>query len=305
MTPCHIHRHQGDYKMRTIWTLSVVGLAAMALSACAGFEYDKAKMVTPTGDAFSKALHKGYMEEAASEYKQGDYRSADAYSLRAEAAASGKPTAPEAIAARMIPESAKADLTAARQQLVAALDAGAAQKWPDLAARGQVKYECWMEQQEENFQADDIQACRSGFENAMVQIRAAMMPAATPAAAAAPAAPAAKAAAPVPYTIMFGFNSSQIDADANRVVKDVVAAYKKSTVGSVVVSGFADRAGDPAYNANLSQKRAKTVADALVAGGIPRAKIGTVYFGENRSKRATDDGVRSVENRRVEIELKP
>jgi len=292
--------------MRNIWKLSVVGLAAMALSACAGFEYEKAKMVSPTGDAFSKALHKGYMEQAASEYKQGDYRSTDAYSLRAQAAAAGKPTAPEAIAARTIPDSAKADLTTARQQLVTALDAGAAQKWPDLAARGQVMYECWMEQQEENHQPEDIRVCRSGFENAMVQIRAAMIPTAVPAAAAAPAtpAPAATPAMPGPYTVMFGFNSGQVDADGKRVLKDAVAAFKSSKASGVAVSGYADSSGSPAYNANLSQKRAKAVADALVAAGVPRTQVGTVYFGENRLKRPTDDGVRSVENRRVMIELK-
>ena len=93
--------------MRNVWKAAALGIAALALSACAGMEYDNAKMVAPTGDAFSKALHKGYMAEGASEYKQGDYGSADAYALRANAAAAGKPPAPEAIAARWMPAPAR------------------------------------------------------------------------------------------------------------------------------------------------------------------------------------------------------
>ena len=290
--------------MPPIGKLIVVGLAAILLSACAGMELEKAKMVSPTGDAFSKALNKAYLVESASEYKQGDYLDSDVYAMRATAAAAGKPPAPEAIAARTLPEAAKPDLTAARQQLVAAFDAGGAQKWPDLMARAQLGYECWMEQQEENFQSDDIKACRTAFENAMVQVRAAMTP--VPAAPAAAAAPAARPAPAMPsFTVMFGFNSSQIDADANRVLKAAVAAHKSSNAKAVADSGNADRSGDPAYNAKLSQKRAQAVADALIAAGVPRAQVSVQSFGESRPKRPTDDGVRSVENRRVDIELKP
>ncbi len=295
--------------MRNVWKAMAFGIAALALSACAGMEYDKAKMASPTGDAFSKALHKNYVAKAAEEYKDGDYSNADIFSVRALAAASGKPTAPEAVAARDLPESAKADLTAARQQLVAALDAGAAAKWPDVAALAQVQYECWMEEQEENRQPEDIRICRSGFENAMVQLRANMMPAAAapaPAPAPAPAAAAPKGpTVPGPFTLYFGHNSNQLDADAKRVVAQAVAAFRSAKPSTLAVSGYADTSGNPAYNADLSQRRAKAVAAALIAAGVPRNQVGVVFFGENRQARKTDDDVKSVENRRVLIELKP
>src|SRR3546814_7146483 len=60
-------------------------------------------------------------------------------------------------------------LTSSRERLMAVLAAGAAQSDPTQAAEAQVAFDCWMQEQEENFQPDDIAACRDRFEAAMAR----------------------------------------------------------------------------------------------------------------------------------------
>ena len=87
-------------------------------------------------------------------------------------------------------------LSAARERLVAALAGGAADKDPANAARAQVMFDCWMQEQEENFQPAHIAACRDGFTDAMGIVEAALKPA--PAPVAAKPAPQPVAATPAP-----------------------------------------------------------------------------------------------------------
>src|SRR3546814_14447170 len=58
-------------------------------------------------------------------------------------------------------------LTSSRERLMAVLAAGAAQSDPTQAAEAQVAFDCWMQEQEENFQPDDIAACRERCEAEM------------------------------------------------------------------------------------------------------------------------------------------
>ena len=67
------------------------------------------------------------------------------------------------------------------------------------------------------------------------------------------------------------------------------------------MAGHADRSGSPAYNQGLSQRRAQNVAAELVRLGVQREAISVQAFGESRPLVATADGVREMQNRRVEI----
>src|SRR3546814_4980823 len=94
--------------------LAAAAAVMLGLSACAGFQLESAKGLTPSGDAFSAELYKEYLKLAESEFAQGDYDDSDVYSARAIASAAGTPPAPEALDAREIPANAQADLAAAR-----------------------------------------------------------------------------------------------------------------------------------------------------------------------------------------------
>jgi len=72
-----------------------------------------------------------------------------------------------------------------------------------------------------------------------------------------------------------------------------------------MLAGHADRSGSDAYNVALSQRRADSVKGYLSAHAIPAGVISTEAFGESRPRVATADGVREVQNRRVEVTYGP
>ncbi|KAK0331391.1 hypothetical protein LTR94_029114 [Friedmanniomyces endolithicus] len=74
-----------------------------------------------------------------------------------------------------------------------------------------------------------------------------------------------------------------------------------------MVAGFTDTSGTPRYNMGLSQRRADAVKAYMTSRSIPDGSITTEAFGEQRDKLRvqTADGVREVQNRRVEILIRP
>ena len=155
--------------MRNSVKFIVLGLAAAGLSACGGMELGKARSVDPKGSAFDVNLYTEYLALSGAEFDEADYKDSDTFAMRAIAAGGGAATTPEEVKARNIPLNAVPDLTAAHDSLVDALGKGAKEKAPMDAARAQAMYECWMQEQEENFQPNDIAACRAGFEAAMAK----------------------------------------------------------------------------------------------------------------------------------------
>ncbi|MDD4820085.1 MAG: OmpA family protein [Flavobacteriales bacterium] len=69
------------------------------------------------------------------------------------------------------------------------------------------------------------------------------------------------------------------------------------------ISGHTDNTGDKEYNAILSEKRANSVADALVSYGVEKERISTRGYGDTIpiSSNNTDDG--KSKNRRTEIRV--
>ena len=188
-------------KMLGATKLTVAVTAMLGLSACAGFQLDNAKGLSPKGDAFSAGLYKEYLVLAEMEFAEGDYMDSDAFANRAIASANGNPPAPEELAARDLPAASKGELAEARRKLMEALAGGAKTAKPDAAARAQASFDCWMQEQEENFQPADIKWCKDRFNAAMAQLG-------TPAPAAAPK-PSVTFAN---FTVYFDFDKSALTA---------------------------------------------------------------------------------------------
>lgn len=73
---------------------------------------------------------------------------------------------------------------------------------------------------------------------------------------------------------------------------------------AVWVNGFTDTAGAPDTNLAVSQKRARTIADALVHEGVAAQRVTAQGFGEAHLRIETGDGKKEARNRRIEIVLK-
>ena len=78
--------------------------------------------------------------------------------------------------------------------------------------------------------------------------------------------------------VYFGFDSSAIDGGEHAKIAEV-ASFLKSAGNNVIIAGFTDERGTPEYNRGLGERRAQTVREALIRGGVDAGKIQTVSFG--------------------------
>ena len=294
--------------MRIPTILAIFAISAAALGGCS-LRYDQAMELEPKGSAFDKALYAGYLQMARAELDELDLDDTDKFADRAARAASGRAPAPEKLTARALPAHKTGDLGAARVKLVTALAGGAAKRHPADAARAQLRFDCWMQEQEENFQPDDIVQCRTGFFAALEKIGSPSHAAVRPATTTGPRAGLRPASAPAPtraeakagYVVLFDFNKSGMGADARRIVETAIKTAKRLGAAAIRISGHADRAGGRAYNKGLSKRRAEAIATALIRAGIKKEKIRVEAFGEDKPAVQTPDGMREPRNRRVEI----
>ena len=271
----------------------VAGAAVVALTACSGYKYQSVAKDPPASGAFNQGLQKGYLAQSKSEFQQGDYIDSDFFADRARAAGKGQPLPPTEIGARKLPQDKVADLTAARSKLMAALGAGAATKNPAAAAEAQVMFNCWMEQQEENFQPNDIEACKKGFEAAMAKLDDKQ----------AETKPTPPMATPDRFLVFFDWDKYNINAKAKETIGTASGTAKKAAGTKVKVIGHTDTSGPADYNLKLSQRRADAVKKTLVGQAIPAGSIATEARGERDLLVPTKDGVREAQNRRAEIIL--
>ena len=268
--------------------MAAVALALLASTGCTNRYLAEAQSAQPQGTAFDRALASDYLALAEVEYQQGDQRDGDTYARRSIDAAKGKPTQPDEPGLRHIRGAEVAEVTAARQRLVKALDGNGRTTKPDVAARAQSLYDCWLEQLDENLQKDHIAACRDGFKAALAQLEAAPVA----------AKPVAPMAAPEKFLVFFDFAKSNLTPDAKNTI---AKAAKVTGPARLIVVGHTDRAGPEDYNLRLSKRRADAVKAELVRLGVPANQITAEGRGEADPLVPTADGVREAQNRRVEI----
>ena len=255
----------------------------------------EAKAASAPEGSFNEHLRVKYIKLAELEYEEADWADATWFAEQAVLAGGGKtpdPAIPEAANFRE-PDSALPELLSARAELLDALNGGARDKSPDIASTAQTMYDCWVQEQEENHQFDEIAACKAGFMDAMAKLKEPMMT--KPMAMAEPAAR--------DYLVFFDFDKSNIRDDAAQILSKVMAAIKSLGAEKVQLIGHADRAGASNYNQRLSEKRAANVKAWLSGQGVSGSSITAAGKGESDPRVATPDGVREQENRRVEIHL--
>jgi OOP family OmpA-OmpF porin len=274
--------------MKLIKLISVIGAIGF-LAGCAS-DINDMRNVQPTGGTpFTQALTEEYRKFVVFEADEmNDWVDANYFSRKGLAAANGDIVLPEELGIWDLPPEKVDELASARGRLMRALDAGARDSNPQVAATAQVRFDCWVEQEEEIFQTDDIAACRDEFLKAMEELEAK---------------PQMVADGPEAYIVLFDFDKSNINAAAQAVIADVVAAAAKLGAVNISATGHADRSGSESYNMALSLRRADAVREALIAGGVSADAITVAGRGESEPAVPTPDGVKEQANRRVEIIL--
>jgi len=298
------------------WPAAVLRLIAcllpIALGACMGHDIDAVRDLRPdTGDSYTQTLAEEYRRIALFEADEMyDWIDAGHFAVKGLQAGSGIEVVPEPLADWDLPEAAVPQLREARQTLLTALENRAAgDDAGRLVARAQSNFDCWVEQQEENHQADDIAACRDGFYRSLsdlsafleIQSEVTAQPVALPGP---PIGTAGGGDVPVAVAL-FAFDSVALDEAAEREVAAAAEAAARLPEARVVVVGHTDRKGSDAYNLKLSLRRAEAVRDALVAQGVAPDRIDTIGRGEWDPAVPTADEVAEPANRRAEVFVLP
>ncbi len=105
-----------------------------------------------------------------------------------------------------------------------------------------------------------------------------------------------KAAIAPGYIVFFAERSAVLEPTAADVITRAAAAASTTPNAPVAVLGWTDSGGSARADVTLSQQRAQTVADALVADGVAASRITR----QGRGQTHDDPG---VESRRVEIRV--
>jgi len=117
----------------------------------------------------------------------------------------------------------------------------------------------------------------------------------------------ALAALPSPaqyFTLYFRFDSEVLTEESRALVADILSAIRARPVPDVVAVGHTDTMGVSAMNFELGLKRANTVRDLLVEGGLDGSAVEVISHGESDLLVRTADEVAEPRNRRVEIAVR-
>ncbi len=109
----------------------------------------------------------------------------------------------------------------------------------------------------------------------------------------------------MPGNITFATNQAAIESNFYPVLNSVSKVAKEFDKTLIDVAGHTDSTGTVAYNMQLSQRRADSVAQYLQTQGVDPARIYAEGYGPHYpiADNSTTQG--RAENRRVEIALKP
>ncbi len=295
--------------MKSIRNVALLAVATLSLGACSGFkshsEVEALNEAKAVGSPFTQQLAAEYRDLANHEQNIGfDYPDALHFARKGLAAAAGEVVLPEPVSDWNLRPEHIQELSGARAGLIAALDRGGREAMPKEAAIAQSRFDCWIEQQEENWQKNEIIACKGQFMEALNKLGGVSAP---PPADVMPPVEAGQmpltpmAPEDAKYLVFFDFDSSRVDQGGNSVIDSVATEIAKQNISSVNVIGHADTSGSKKYNQRLSMKRANAVREALIARGVNANLLMVDSRGEDELMVPTADDVREPANRRAEI----
>ncbi|MDE2228034.1 MAG: OmpA family protein [Alphaproteobacteria bacterium] len=243
-----------------------------------------------SGSPFTQALAHDYADFAGALInKEGIRDDSDYFARKSLAAGRGEVVPPENVGNWSIvtpwnaTEGYPQILNAARARLVRVLDAGARERQPQLAARVQVDFDCWVEHMEKSWWTAMTGPCHNEFFAGLAQLEG----------------------KPVmsEYRVYFEFDKYNLTPEALQTLQQVTARAKADPRMRILLVGHADAAGTDAYNMGLSHRRADAVRGQLQRDGVLRNRVDERWVGKRQPLVPTPDGVREPRNRVVVITL--
>lgn len=101
--------------------------------------------------------------------------------------------------------------------------------------------------------------------------------------------------------VLFGSDLDSLNSQSQAIVERIGKALLGVGIQGVRVDGHADSSGKAAYNQQLSERRAQSVARALVGVGMPAQNIQSRGLGSSQPVADNRTSAGRTENRRVSI----
>lgn len=109
----------------------------------------------------------------------------------------------------------------------------------------------------------------------------------------------------MPSDVTFATNQSNIDPRFDATLTDVAGVLRQYDQSIVDVVGHTDSSGGDAINQPLSERRAVSVADALIRNGVQRERLYVAGVSSRNPVASNDTPAGRAQNRRVEILIRP
>lgn len=304
---------------KNIAKISVVLGGTVLLAGCSGWSYNPSMHgnldtdsmnnarvdagVPPKGGNFVQASANDYAGFAdflahSGHTAPGDWADDDYFARKGMAAERGETVQPEDNSNWAIPLEQpygfRTQMAQGRVRLVTDLDNGGRDRFPALAARAQVAYDCWLERTEGDWVHEFDGACHKQFLANLDELERGLH-GVTPVAAAAPMTHQ--------YNVYFEFDRSALTPQAHQIVDQAADTMRRDKDSQIALVGKADLSGTDPYNMALSQRRADMVRSTLIADGVQASQIEIRWVGDREPPVPTAAGVREPRNRVAEITL--
>jgi outer membrane protein OmpA-like peptidoglycan-associated protein len=103
--------------------------------------------------------------------------------------------------------------------------------------------------------------------------------------------------------ILFPFDSAELQTAGRDNLRRLADSLNDNAQTEIMLIGHTDSVGQPGYNQQLSERRARMAADYLASQGVSRARLLTSGKGEGEPIATNDDDAGRRQNRRVEIAI--
>lgn len=103
--------------------------------------------------------------------------------------------------------------------------------------------------------------------------------------------------------MQFDVNKFDVPASGTSNLKELTEVLKKYEETDILIEGHTDSSGDDDLNQTLSEKRAGSVKNYLIAQGITANRISSIGYGENQPVADNETVEGKAQNRRVEVAI--
>ena len=274
---------------------------------------------------FKDNLLRGYLEYSDSLWAAGNKEKAVYYGRKASAISTNLDPEMENLYNREIDIQPLNDLLGAKYFLEAAQVQGLKNIAPDVAAKAQVNFDCWVETADNNSKNIPQNSCKADFEGERIVVadildsmklnemenrrilkeqlaREAEIEAAKKFERKLATQEQQLSKLPEYSLIFFRYNDTKLGVTGKGILDKVAKDIEIFRPGKVVISGHADKTGSYNYNMQLAMKRGQAMANYLVEQhGISPSLLDVKAYGENDPRVYKNKIKKDVRNRYVRV----